>query len=704
LPALAAAMQGPRAEKKRSGKRRSNSDKKVSDKVRDSLSSGIGSPTEATHLLSTPALSVCSARSFARDPLATRSIDWISVAFISYFNVCGGPWGSETVISSAGPLPGLVGIVIFAFTSGLPMILVTAELSSMYPDDGGYSIWVAEAFGEFWGFQESYWSWFSGLLDNCLYPVITYRLVEALCFPEGLGFWTAWACKSVMVILFSIPNLLLVNLVGYGLAGMFVIVMLPFFILCLNATLFNRGDPHKLMEHREQQDIDWVHLINILYWNVSGFDCISTCAGEVINPGKSLFRGLVLCLVLVLLTYLLPLSAMASVDQPHWETWKEGDFTVIAAEQVGMWLGAFVAFAGGVGNLGMHVAELFEDSWQLHGMAKCGLAPRIFEYKHAKFHTPVAAVVFSIVMMITLVSLPFEKLMMVDNFFSVASGLLEYAAFLKLRVSRPIAIRPFSIPLGFCGCVVLVLLAASSGMLVLLTSMLKNGAHLLVDSIAVGFGVILYLCIKATSLEYQRQVHTAHEMLGEPEEIDGAACVPNTTATGEARKAPAGILKSIIDPVPGQRSVSNDSSNGMNLQLPGTYGSMTNSAGLPGYHPSSTAATPGTPGYTEDPGDPTSPLLLPQNAPPHVRFRGISGQGERASEVGERALSEILEVRSVEDLHNTYSSPAGHSSAGRSSLLEDMRQDNQRLSKLSKGTKITIERIDEKEGDKEDNI
>ena len=46
------------------------------------------------------------------------------------------------------------------------MALITAELSSAFPDNGGYSLWVAEAFGPFWGFQESYWSLFSGLVDS----------------------------------------------------------------------------------------------------------------------------------------------------------------------------------------------------------------------------------------------------------------------------------------------------------------------------------------------------------------------------------------------------------------------------------------------------------------------------------------------------------------------------------------------------------
>ena len=90
---------------------------------------------------------------FQRPTHGKRSLGVLAVVFVTWFNVCGGPWGTEEIIADAGPLPGLVGLLIFALCWGLPLALVTAEMSSLYPDNGGYSIWVSEAFGEFWGFQ-----------------------------------------------------------------------------------------------------------------------------------------------------------------------------------------------------------------------------------------------------------------------------------------------------------------------------------------------------------------------------------------------------------------------------------------------------------------------------------------------------------------------------------------------------------------------
>ena len=93
---------------------------------------------------------------------------------IIFFNVSGGPLGSESAIRHGGPLVGLSAFLAFALLYSLPQAAVTAELSTAFPDNGGYSLWVRAAFGDFWGVQQSYWSWVAGVVDNALYPVLLY--------------------------------------------------------------------------------------------------------------------------------------------------------------------------------------------------------------------------------------------------------------------------------------------------------------------------------------------------------------------------------------------------------------------------------------------------------------------------------------------------------------------------------------------------
>ena len=43
-------------------------------------------------------------------------------------------------------------------------------------------------------------------------------------------------------------------------------------------------------------------LVNVLFWNMNGFDCISVVAGEINEPARALPRGLLLALVAMLVT------------------------------------------------------------------------------------------------------------------------------------------------------------------------------------------------------------------------------------------------------------------------------------------------------------------------------------------------------------------------------------------------------------------
>ncbi len=51
-------------------------------------------------------------------------------------------------------------------------------------DAGGcacrYVAWVTAAFGPFWGFQEGWWSWLSGVTDNSVYPVLFLSYLDAV--------------------------------------------------------------------------------------------------------------------------------------------------------------------------------------------------------------------------------------------------------------------------------------------------------------------------------------------------------------------------------------------------------------------------------------------------------------------------------------------------------------------------------------------
>ncbi|KAA8545785.1 hypothetical protein F0562_020764 [Nyssa sinensis] len=89
---------------------------------------------------------------------ATKSspkLTLLPLVALIFYEVSGGPFGVEdSVRAGGGPLLSLLGFLIFPLFWSIPEALVTAELATSFPENGGYVIWISSAFGPFWGFQE----------------------------------------------------------------------------------------------------------------------------------------------------------------------------------------------------------------------------------------------------------------------------------------------------------------------------------------------------------------------------------------------------------------------------------------------------------------------------------------------------------------------------------------------------------------------
>jgi hypothetical protein len=94
----------------------------------------------------------------------------------------------QDAVAAAGPLLVILGFIVFPLIWSVPEALITAELATAFPENSGYVAWVSAAFGPFWGFQEGWWSWLSGVTDNSIYPVMLADNLR-LFFPALSGGW-----------------------------------------------------------------------------------------------------------------------------------------------------------------------------------------------------------------------------------------------------------------------------------------------------------------------------------------------------------------------------------------------------------------------------------------------------------------------------------------------------------------------------------
>lgn len=508
-----------------------------------------------------------------------------SVVFIVYFNVCGGPWGSEEMMSDAGPLPGLIGIIVFAILWGLPLALVTSEMSSAYPDDGGYSLWVGEAFGGFWSFQESYYSWVSGVVDNAIYPGLVYsaiiNVIAAIQVDQsGVDTITdymkthplqKYLTKLTIATVFMLPNLMCIRGVGQSTMMLAGFVMLPFFVLvCLciphvdperlflppwnsgsndsgnvSALDFSSSPAHYssptlatpssssggdgYFGYPTSWGTGWSDLMSVLYWNMSGYDCISTCAGEVKDVGRTIHRAMFIALAITVLSYVIPLS-FATMALPPQDVANFGNdegecsWACIARSIGGEWFMIWVFISSIAGNAGMYMAEMFEDSWQLLGMAEAGIMPKFLAKRHSLFGTPMNAVLVSYVSIVAMCYFDFMENLSINNFFSCGSCLLEIFAFIKLRWHSPDLPRPYRIPLDSWKIIAFLGMPIFLGFFVLFSCFNQGWGVTLLNVMALIFGFIFYYVMHRAGYRYAYNVNR-QRLLSESSEETKAADV-----------------------------------------------------------------------------------------------------------------------------------------------------------------------------------
>lgn len=94
----------------------------------------------------------------------------------------------------------------------------------------------------------------------------------------------------------------------------------------------------------------------------------------------------------------------------------------------------WTVFAAAVSNIALFEAEMSGDAYQLMGMADCGLIPKKF-CKRSRFGTPTNGILVGTFVIFCLGVVDFELLVEMLNFAYSVSLLMEFAAFVKLRIT-----------------------------------------------------------------------------------------------------------------------------------------------------------------------------------------------------------------------------------------------------------------------------
>jgi amino acid transporter len=393
-----------------------------------------------------------------------KKLNLLQLAILVFYNVSGGPFGIEPSLRAAGNFYTIIGFLVLPFVWSFPEAMVTAELGSAFRSSSGGVIWVQTAFGDFPGALCGYFNWISGATDNAIYPMLflTYLAGDSL---NGIQ---RFLYVSLLSIALAYLNYLGLEFVGNSSIVVCIIALSPFVIMLFLGigdvdpknwlqTPVNVTDVSGLFDDDFETAPGFLPLVsfggiimrpflNNMFWNLNSFDCAASFADEVVDVRTTFPNGIFLGLGLCYIFYLIPLLLVTGATEYSQSEWVDGHLATIASDIGGDWLGKWMIFAIGISNIALFEAELSSDAFQLMGMAEQGYLPKIFATR-SKYGTPTAGILAGTVVIVFMSLADFSQLVEILNANYAISLLMEYAAFVKLRISNKELERPYRIPI-----------------------------------------------------------------------------------------------------------------------------------------------------------------------------------------------------------------------------------------------------------------
>ena len=364
--------------------------------------------------------------------------------------VAGGPYGLEDIVQKAGYF-GTVLILLFTpLLWSLPTALMVSELASALPEEGGYYAWVRRAMGHFWGYQEAWLTLTGSIFDMALYPTLFVFYLGHL-IPAATRGHRGVLLGLGMIVVCTLWNILGARAVGGGSLLLGIVLLGPFGVLMVYA-LVHRSPAGVSQMPLRHADILGGTLIAM--WNYMGWDNTSTIAGEVDRPRRTYPLAMLGSVILVVVSYVLPIAtvALTGLDPNSWST---GGWVDIGHTLGGESLAIAITVGGVIGAAGSFSALMLSFSRLPLAMAHDGYLPKVFARCQPRTEAPWVAIVFCAVGWTASLSLGFERLVTLDVLLTGLSILLEFCALVALRIREPELPRPYRVPGGLSGAVLL---------------------------------------------------------------------------------------------------------------------------------------------------------------------------------------------------------------------------------------------------------
>ena len=334
-----------------------------------------------------------------------------------------------------------------------------AELGASYPLTGGPYSFPRMAMGDFGGFLVG-WGYFLYTFIGTA-AIIDIFIIYLGYYIPGLALGDSLSPLGITIAVLSIWVFTLINIFGVKWGGIYGVVttigkLIPLAIFFLVGAAYVKGANFTPFLPFGMSGVTLA--VALFFWAFTGFEAITIPGEEVKNPAKTIPWAMFLTIIITAVVY--GLIAFVFVGMINWESlglepnnWKmlsklTSPFADIA-RAIGLpWLAAIATIGAIIATAGAGGSWVLFQARVPYAMAKDKLFWKPLGNVSKKYHTPVAALIFTSVLTSLI-------LIFIPNFAAVAliasvTGVLPYAAavlalIIMRKVDKKIK-RPFSLP------------------------------------------------------------------------------------------------------------------------------------------------------------------------------------------------------------------------------------------------------------------
>ena len=327
--------------------------------------------------------------------------------------------------------------------------LTYGELSAMHPESGGIYAYIRDGFGRLTAFLYGWTIFFvisSGAVATLSVAFSSY-LRELVDFGPG----TARLVSVAMIIVVTFVNVRgtrdsanVQNVTTAFKAGALLVMGL---LLLITGDHLNEAST-AVFERRDSQFYSSVltAMIGVL-WAYEGWQYVTFCAGEVVNPQRTFPRGIILGTVILIGLYCLANAGYVAALGPNVAASSERVAADAISAQFGPLAGKLVVIPIVVAMFSAANAITLTSPRVFFAMARDRVFFRKLAEVHPRFETPAVAIVaMNAISIVLAISGTFEQLLTYVVFTGWIFYALGAASIFVYRRRQPDAHRPFRVP------------------------------------------------------------------------------------------------------------------------------------------------------------------------------------------------------------------------------------------------------------------